>query len=797
MNVLPPFSTVNPLVRPDFLAPVLRNLTLIALSSERSSFAVAVDPSVNVLHRWARPPSERVDAIVSPSAVNDGATASFADCPYLPCLAWGWALSPGGGNLVLPSLARAWGCCLQLLCASFPTLETESLDNNNSSRGTSSSSMMGGTSDAPQHWPAFGEHEEIDTVAPVVALEWLNDRSVVFLTVTNEFSLVDTVMMTLLERLDFSGLRLVYAEFSLSRTAPLPTESASNGPEASSQNSSSSCATTFQNSLRCSDDRLMVLCREEIKCIAIVSARRRISSLEEDGEWLEALALALDHYENTVVSQEDKRRDPSGRKDLSRHPEFSGPKSEDEEWIAKLLMRYINLAVDNAPESSRTQVSQYSPGGRGQPSIDLAQSHFQMLAGVCVEFCVTTRRLDLLFGSIFRRFQSVGYTAIFLDVLEPYVLSDKLRYIAPEVMAIFVEHCKATNGIATVERCLLHMDVTIMDFDSIISLLRANEMYSALFYVFNQGLSDYISPLEILLQRVFDEADAGIVTKTTRRRDGALQTPFERFGYKALLYLQTCFLGKTFPQEKELVPDEQKLAVRKELMKLLTRENFEPSPHFKRHGKQAANVGQRALLYPYMRLLLLVDPKIMLDTISLAIDAPDADVSRSRSFSSGDGWVEDHSSSGENMPDKQEILNVLASIVLPTPGGLESLIIESPSLVNAFLDFTAKYLLNGAVQADQEIVFMIIRRMADRFVSSKDPTNKEKAQRQIMDLLSALPRDSYEPDTVLDLIGRAGIHRAALLLHQQVALPWHGDSAKDIQRRSYHFRCAIDCYLDE
>ena len=115
-------------------------------------------------------------------------------------------------------------------------------------------------------------------------------------------------------------------------------------------------------------------------------------------------------------------------------------------------------------------------------------------------------------------------------------------------MSFFVEHCKATNGIATVERCLLHMDCTIVDFDSILSLLRVNEMYSALFYVFNQGLDDYVTPLEILLEKIFSEADAGALAPT-RRLDGVLQNNFERLGYKAILYLQFCFNGKTFPQE--------------------------------------------------------------------------------------------------------------------------------------------------------------------------------------------------------------------------------------------------------
>ena len=752
MNVLPPFSTVNPLVRPEEFEPILKSLTLIALSSERSSFVVAVDPKVNVLHRWARPPPERTEAI-------DTATDLPTSQTYLPCLAWGWALVSGGQNVVMPILARAWGCCLQLLCSSFPTVDDDG--------------VVSGAGEQQLHWPAFGLHQEIDTIAPVVALEWLSDRSLVYLTVTNEFTLVDTVMMTLLERLDFSGLELVYAEFSLSRS----TERV--------EDSGGACTTTFQNSIRSSDDRLLVLCREEVRRVSIVSARRRISSLEEDGEWLEALALALDHYESTVTSQEDRRRDQTGLKDLSRHPEFSAAKSEDEEWIAKLLMRYINLAVDNAPDSSGGQKVDYLSTGGLPTALDLAQSHFQMLAGVCVEFCVVTKRLDLLFGPIFRRFQSAGYTSVFLDVLEPYVLSDKLAYVAPEVMSFFVEHCKATNGIATVERCLLHMDCTIMDFDTILSLLRANEMYSALFYVFNQGLDDYVSPLEIIMERLFDEADAGSGTKS-RRKDGVLETMFERLGYKSILYLRTCFEGNTFPKETEIMPNERRQAVRRELMNFLTRDGYVPSSQFR---KGASVVGQRALIFPYMRLLLLVDPKAMLDTVALALDATESSSSRA-------SWGEQNTGT-TRMPDRQEILTVLVSIVLPTHGGLESLAIEAPGLANAFLDFTAKYVISSAVQVDKEIIFMIARRMADQFAQAQDAESQKKAQRQIMELLSALPRDSYDPDNVLELITAAGIHRAALLLHQQVASSWHEDGTRDIELRSSHFKSAIDCYLGD
>ena len=130
---------------------------------------------------------------------------------------------------------------------------------------------------------------------------------------------------------------------------------------------------------------------------------------------------------------------------------------------------------------------------------------------------------------------------------EEDILNDKLNYIAPEAMMHFVEHCRTNNGIATVERCLLHMDVTIMDFDTILNLLRANEMYSALFYIYNQGLKDFTTPLEILCESIFDAADTLGQLTNERRIDGVPQNDFERFGYKAILYLQSTFSSSLPP----------------------------------------------------------------------------------------------------------------------------------------------------------------------------------------------------------------------------------------------------------
>jgi len=581
---------------------------------------------------------------------------------------------------------------------------------------------------------------------------------------------------------------VVFAEFALSRTAAraMTGGDAEGGEE--ERISPISC-TSFQNSVRCSDKRLMVLCQDELRQITMVSSRQRISSLEADGEWLEALALALDYYEGTFASQEDRRRNQTTMRDLARHPEFSGPKGEEEEWIAKLLMRYLNLAVDNAPTSS-TDDNLISLGN-GRARINLAQSHFQMLAGVCVEYCVTTKRLDLLFGPIFRRFHSVGYTAVFLDVLEPYVLNDRLSYIAPEVMSYFVEHCKSNNGVATVERCLLHMDCTIMDFDSIIALLRNNDMYSAMFFVFNQGLNDYVSPLQMLLERVFEEADAGNALLRRPTGERRRQNDFDRFGYKAILYLRFCFEGKSFPKEEKILSEDVQASVKPELLNFLTQATYSSPSHAPRTagGEASERVGHRSYLYPYMRLLVQVDPALLFETISGALN-------------DGGMFDQQEEDGSARYPREQEIVDLFTTMILPELSEVPTehiKLFKSRQATSAFLDFTAKYITRGLVRVKKSLTLMIAKRIADRFVAnSNNPTARRAAQVQIMELLSALPRESYEPDKVLALIERAGIHRAALLLHQQVASSWQDTTEPDdIQLRARHFCSAIDCFIDD
>ena len=663
--------------------------TLLALTSSRSSFVVAVEPTISVLHKWAKPPS------------NDEGTDNNT-ISHLPCLSWGWSLVMGGGHVPIPILARSWQCHVQFLHANSPAKEADSEDNN---------TIV---------WPAFGVLEDFQVTSAVVAMEWLGPRALIYLTDNNEVSVIDTVMMTLTEKLDFSSVTLVYAEFALAASATV--------------------CTSFQNSMHSlGDNLLLILCQEEVKSISILGIQQRIKALEEDGEWLEALALALDHYESTVATQQDKMK--KSFLDKNKPWLLSNNSREEEEWMVELLMRYLQLAMDNAPVmQSSQQLSLKNKNPNKLIKIDLAESHFQMLAGVCMEYCVVTQRLDVLYQQIYSQFEFHKKTHVFFTVLEPYLLHDKLCYVAPTVMPALIEHCQKQKGdISTVERCLLHMDVTMMDFNTIIPLLIKHHMFSALFHVYTVGLNDYVTPLERLLEVIISSSNSS-------ERDS--------YGYKIFLYLQHCFTGKSFPQNEEIPPI------------------ISPLLHFFYNEPS------------YLQTLILVDPKALLDTLSMAFDSPHANFIESNDYQTTiPDWhstatanakaIENNDHENQSCPDRQRIATVLSMAITEIEDNNER---DQKMIVvrTVFLEFLAKYLLKGVVRTPQSLTLSILK--------------QQKSQEKVIELLHVLPSHMYDLKEVLQAVKNTKMSRAALFLHK-AALQQDDDQS--------HFLEAIHCYLQD
>ncbi|KUF94844.1 hypothetical protein AM588_10008625 [Phytophthora nicotianae] len=269
------------------------------------------------------------------------------------------------------------------------------------------------------------------------------------------------------------------------------------------------------------------------------------------------------------------------------------------ERVADLLMEYVRLAIANAPGSTAAAGGELSLNKIGM-KLDLAKSHYQMLAGVCIEYCALIGRTDLLFGEIYTRFKDANKLSVLIELLEPYILSEKLRNLSPVAMEEFVHHFSAQGKLAQVEQCLLHLNVAELDLDTILKLCHDHELYSALIYIYNEGMDDYTTPIDVLLEACSDakaskaKPTSEPTARTTRAPSGsrvsslasafggttrtasskisiakpaalsarekaeeeALSGPRRRrlFGYKLLLYISYALSGRTFPKHEQISP---------------------------------------------------------------------------------------------------------------------------------------------------------------------------------------------------------------------------------------------------
>jgi len=520
---------------------------LVAFSSDKTSFVVALEPAVQVVHKWAR-----------------GTAEALGSAPPKACVAWGWSAN---STCVL---ARAWGCAFETtVCA-----------------------VEGGVSRAGYGLKfSPNVNQTLRLPAPAATLAWLKFGA------QSAFVLIDA---------DFI-LRVVDASAGLQLDA-VDLRALFCDPRDGAQ-----INTPLHERVRASGGLMYVLGTNELATVRLQPWPARVEALVDAGEWLEALALALDSVTRSDDGASPQVAEPA-EDGLVVPFGLAMPCAEpaptaDELLAVAVLRRYVRLALENAPSSSVLE----SEATSNRKPLDLARSHFQMLGGVCVEFCVALKRLDVLFGDIYISFQALGRSDVFLELLEPHINAKKLRRLAPEVMAAFVAHFGARGGLVAVERCLLHLEISALDFDMLISLLRRHRLYTAMFRLYSVGLDDYVSALEVLFDDAHEKASKRYFQagEDDEDEDDSLETRV----HQAILYLRYCIAGRAFPMGERLRVIRHK-RLQAEVLHFLLQRNV---------LVRGENAGFRGAECGHLRLLMAVDARATLDALSACILGADFD----------------------------------------------------------------------------------------------------------------------------------------------------------------------------
>ncbi|KAF3254038.1 Vacuolar protein sorting-associated protein 8 [Orbilia oligospora] len=288
------------------------------------------------------------------------------------------------------------------------------------------------------------------------------------------------------------------------------------------------------------------------------------------------------------------------------------------------------------------------------------REQLQELATACITACMSMGTTDFLFETAFEAFEDGSAEGVFLETLEPLILNGELVYLPPTVVKSLISHYTSLGLESRLEEVICHLDPRTMDIHQVTGLCKEHGLYDALIYVWNQALSDYITPITELLALIIP-----LITPS----DGAeVQSLNSTNALKIFPYLSYILTGRSYPTG-EIMSDSEAISAKAMLYYFLflgrsiqwpkgtsdyiltktTNHNNEPS-------------------FPYLRAILEFDAASFLSCLNEAFEDPflnDDANSSNLSVSASLSELSEDQVFGRSV-NRQYIVSILLEVMNPT-----------------------------------------------------------------------------------------------------------------------------------
>uniref|UniRef100_A0AAZ3RRT8 RING-type domain-containing protein n=1 Tax=Oncorhynchus tshawytscha TaxID=74940 RepID=A0AAZ3RRT8_ONCTS len=282
----------------------------------------------------------------------------------------------------------------------------------------------------------------------IISLNWINSRTLVVMDSGEKLRVVDRPSQEELESLDVAEVQLVYnsSHFkSLATGGNVSQALALVGEKACYQ---SVCSYAGQ---------MVLLGTKSAHILTLRNWRERVDCLLKQERFVEALSLAWSFHEGTAKAVLGLFGDPAKRKGVVA------------DKMIEILFQYVERSVKKCPEHGKIQVM---------------EQHFQDMVPVMVDYCLQLQRTDLLFNQLYTRLvENCVARGVFLESLEPYIVSERLGCVTAPVMRDLLTHLQDNNMMDSVENCLIHLDITSLDIQQVVQMCWDNQLYDAMIYV--------------------------------------------------------------------------------------------------------------------------------------------------------------------------------------------------------------------------------------------------------------------------------------------------------------------------
>uniref|UniRef100_A0A8D2A786 Vacuolar protein sorting-associated protein 8 homolog n=1 Tax=Sus scrofa TaxID=9823 RepID=A0A8D2A786_PIG len=393
----------------------------------------------------------------------------------------------------------------------------------------------------------------------LINFTWINSRTIVLLDSVEKLHVIDRQTQEELETVEISEVQLVYNSSHFKSLA-----TGGNVSQALALVGEKAC----YQSISSYGGQIFYLGTKSVYVMMLRSWRERVDHLLKQDCLTEALALAWSFHEGKAKAVVGLSGDATKRKAIVA------------DRMVEILFHYADRALKKCPDQGKIQVM---------------EQHFQDMVPVIVDYCLLLQRKDLLFSQVYDKLSENSVAkGVFLECLEPYILSDKLVGITPQVMKDLLVHFQDKKLMENVEALIVHMDITSLDIQQMVLMCWENRLYDAMIYVYNRGMNEFISPMEKLFRVIAPPLNAG---KTLTDEQVVM-------GNKLLVYISCCLAGRAYPLGD--IPEDLVPLVKNQVFEFLIR----------LHSTEASSEEE---IYPYVRTLLHFDTREFLNVLALVM----------------------------------------------------------------------------------------------------------------------------------------------------------------------------------
>ncbi|CAG8434792.1 11750_t:CDS:10 [Ambispora gerdemannii] len=707
---------------------------LVAMLTPHKMTIVSTKPTIQTQHKCLKPryhPSESTKSISG-------------------CLAWYPAMKDKTNAVEStsvdtdPLLAFSWGNHLTIIKVTVTQIET-------------ATKRRRQDREVRLEFTKIGEWKNKNSI---VALQWLSPHVLLILTNTEDIIVFDPkTMEKTMEKSEHNNIRRKSLVYHDRFAAPLK-----DMPEVSNISNENKLTVDlgYYHSIRVHKGVVFLLGVRQLFAGTLLSWADRILAHFTSGDLLQAIELATKFYNGTssqtILGLPDEEE--------SRHAIVG-------EKLMELLISSLNYA--------------FSTDRAFQGVINE-----QDLAIKCVKACLSMHKEEFLFTEVYERYVKAKETGILLEVLEPYIIQDKIRDLPPEIMKDLVSHYRNRRLLTRVEECIFHINPQCLDIDQVVQLCTSEGLYDAYIYVFNRSMVDYVSPaveLLMLIQKILG------LEKRKRRKlrlsigvsdSNVLETEdletMKANARKFYVYLKNILIGRTYPNGAPLNDIEANEA-RTTLYSFVFSGRCVVWP---RHGGDLVLTAEDKFhgaepTYPYLRLFLRFDTQAFLQALECAFE--DSYLNGVEIITSNDEYYEEEELPGKII-NRQLLVNILLEVMTTTPP-------EHSEFTTSDISYLYCFVARNLPKYTQFLLLppSTIKKILVKLSMDNDPRTREERQFAVECLLSIYtPEDE---DQMVVLYENAGFWR--VLEHVYKADKKYGllvtTYLKDADRKKEVFDC--------